>query len=36
VARRVGRSLDSVEKVWMRALGKLRRALGGESTNAAA
>jgi RNA polymerase sigma-70 factor (ECF subfamily) len=36
VARRVGRSLDSVEKVWMRALGKLRRALGGESTSAAA
>jgi RNA polymerase sigma-70 factor (ECF subfamily) len=29
VARRLGRSLDSVEKVWLRALGRLRQALGG-------
>ncbi len=31
VARRMGRTVDSVEKVWMRALGKLRRTLGGET-----
>ncbi len=29
-ARRMGKTLDSVEKLWMRALGKLRRTLGGE------
>jgi RNA polymerase sigma-70 factor (ECF subfamily) len=29
VARRLGRTLDAVEKVWARALGKLRRSLGG-------
>lgn len=28
VARRMGRSLDSVEKIWMRALGRLRQLLG--------
>jgi RNA polymerase sigma-70 factor (ECF subfamily) len=28
VARRLGRTLDSVEKVWVRALGKLRHSLG--------
>ena len=28
VARRMGRSLDSVKNLWTRALGKLRRALG--------
>jgi RNA polymerase sigma-70 factor (ECF subfamily) len=31
VARRMGRSLDSVEKVWMRALARLRQMLGGPS-----
>ena len=29
IARRLERTVDSVEKVWTRALGKLRRALGG-------
>jgi RNA polymerase sigma-70 factor (ECF subfamily) len=29
VARRLGRSLDSVDKLWTRALGRLRRLLGG-------
>jgi RNA polymerase sigma-70 factor (ECF subfamily) len=29
VARRMGRSLGSVEKLWVRALGRLRRSLGG-------
>ncbi len=29
VARRMGRSLDSVEKLWMRALARLRQQLGG-------
>ena len=29
VARRMGRSVDSVKKLWIRALGKLRNALGG-------
>jgi RNA polymerase sigma-70 factor (ECF subfamily) len=29
VARRMGRSLDSVEKLWLRALARLRQALGG-------
>jgi RNA polymerase sigma-70 factor (ECF subfamily) len=28
VARRMGRSLDSVEKLWLRALGKLRQVMG--------
>jgi RNA polymerase sigma-70 factor (ECF subfamily) len=31
VARRMGRSLDSVEKLWVRALARLRRLLGGAS-----
>src|SRR5207253_7457498 len=31
VARRMGRSLDSVEKLWVRALARLRRLLGGLS-----
>jgi RNA polymerase sigma-70 factor (ECF subfamily) len=31
VARRMGRSVDSVEKLWIRALGRLRRTLGGAS-----
>jgi RNA polymerase sigma-70 factor (ECF subfamily) len=31
VARRLGRSVDSVEKVWTRALDRLRRVLGGGS-----
>lgn len=31
VARRMGRTLDSVEKLWLRALGKLRQQLGGPS-----
>ena len=31
VARRMGRSLDSVEKLWMRALARLRQLLGGTS-----
>lgn len=31
IAGRMGRSGDSVEKLWVRALPKLRRALGGES-----
>lgn len=31
VAARLGRSLDSVEKLWVRALPRLRRALGGRS-----
>lgn len=30
VARRMGRSLDSVAKLWPRALARLRQALGGE------
>jgi RNA polymerase sigma-70 factor (ECF subfamily) len=30
VAARMGRSLDSVEKLWARALPRLRRALGSE------
>ena len=30
VAERMGRSLDSVEKLWARAVGRLRRALGEE------
>ena len=29
VARRMGRTVDSVEKLWARALARLRRALGG-------
>jgi RNA polymerase sigma-70 factor (ECF subfamily) len=29
VAERMGRSLDSVEKLWARALGRLKQALGG-------
>jgi RNA polymerase sigma-70 factor (ECF subfamily) len=29
VARRMGRSLDSVQKLWMRALARLRQLLGG-------
>jgi RNA polymerase sigma-70 factor (ECF subfamily) len=29
VARRMGRSLDSVEKLWLRALARLRQLLGG-------
>jgi RNA polymerase sigma-70 factor (ECF subfamily) len=31
VARRMGRSVDSVEKLWVRALARLRRLLGGPS-----
>jgi RNA polymerase sigma-70 factor (ECF subfamily) len=31
VARRMGRSVDSVEKLWIRALARLRRLLGGLS-----
>ncbi len=31
VARRLGRTVDSVKKVWVRALAQLRRRLGGES-----
>jgi RNA polymerase sigma-70 factor (ECF subfamily) len=31
VAQRMARSLDSVEKLWMRALVKLRKLLGGDS-----
>lgn len=31
IASRMGRSVDSVEKLWARALPKLRRALGGQS-----
>ena len=31
VAQRMGRSMDSVEKVWIRALDRLRRLLGGLS-----
>lgn len=31
VAQRMGRSLDSVDKLWARALARLRRMLGGES-----
>jgi RNA polymerase sigma-70 factor (ECF subfamily) len=31
VARRLGRSVDSVEKLWVRALPRLRRALGGDA-----
>jgi RNA polymerase sigma-70 factor (ECF subfamily) len=30
IARRMGRSLDSVEKLWVRALARLRRTLGSE------
>lgn len=30
VARRMGRSLDSVDKLWARALARLRRSLGGD------
>ena len=29
VARRMGRSLDSVEKLWMRGLVRLRQIMGG-------
>jgi RNA polymerase sigma-70 factor (ECF subfamily) len=29
VARRIGRSVDSVEKLWVRALARLRRSMGG-------
>ncbi len=31
VSRRMGRSIDSVEKLWLRALGKLRQSLGGDA-----
>jgi RNA polymerase sigma-70 factor (ECF subfamily) len=31
VARRMGRTVDSVEKLWIRALNRLRRLLGGPS-----
>jgi RNA polymerase sigma-70 factor (ECF subfamily) len=31
VARRMGKSLDSVEKLWLRALARLRQQLGGPS-----
>lgn len=31
IAQRMGRKVDSVEKLWARALGKLQRAMGGES-----
>jgi DNA-directed RNA polymerase specialized sigma24 family protein len=31
VAARMGRSVDSVEKLWVRALARLRRRLGGET-----
>ena len=31
VARRMGRTLDSVEKLWLRALARLRQQLGGPS-----
>lgn len=31
VAQRMGRSVDSVEKLWIRALARLRRMLGGQS-----
>ena len=31
VARRMGRSLDSVKNLWARALGRLRRGIGGDS-----
>jgi RNA polymerase sigma-70 factor (ECF subfamily) len=31
VARRLGRTLDSVEKLWARGLARLRRSLGGAS-----
>ena len=31
VAQRMGRSLDSVEKLWLRALARLRQLLGGPS-----
>jgi RNA polymerase sigma-70 factor (ECF subfamily) len=31
VARQMGRSLDSVKGLWIRALGRLRRSLGGSS-----
>ena len=31
VSRRMGRSVDSVEKLWLRALGKLRQSLGGQA-----
>jgi RNA polymerase sigma-70 factor (ECF subfamily) len=31
VARRMGKSLDSVEKLWMRGLARLRQLLGGKS-----
>jgi len=30
VARRMGRTIDSVEKLWVRALKRLRVALGGD------
>jgi RNA polymerase sigma-70 factor (ECF subfamily) len=30
VARRMGRSLDSVKNLWARALGRLRRSMGGD------
>jgi RNA polymerase sigma-70 factor (ECF subfamily) len=31
VARRMGRSVDSVEKLWMRGLARLRQLMGGEA-----
>jgi RNA polymerase sigma-70 factor (ECF subfamily) len=31
VARRMGRSVDSVKNLWARALGRLRRSMGGEA-----
>lgn len=31
VAERMGRSLDSVEKLWVRAVGRLKQAMGGTS-----
>jgi RNA polymerase sigma-70 factor (ECF subfamily) len=31
VARRLGRTVDSVEKLWARGLARLRRSLGGAS-----
>jgi RNA polymerase sigma-70 factor (ECF subfamily) len=31
VARRMGRSLDSVKNLWARALGRLRRSMGGQA-----
>jgi RNA polymerase sigma-70 factor (ECF subfamily) len=31
VARRMGRSQDSVEKLWMRGLARLRQIMGGST-----